>query len=80
MEERFRQQKFNDLVVQLKKELEDNPNAKNFLIENLGLAEKKNSEITEKSAEEREQEFGDYLRNVAFTQPLIFSLSEYTQT
>ena len=65
MEERFRQQKFNDLVVQLKKELEDNPNAKNFLIENLGLAEKKNSEITEKSAEEREQEFGDYLRNVA---------------
>jgi hypothetical protein len=22
----------------------------------------------------------DYLRNVAFTQPLIFSLSEYTQT
>ena len=65
MEEQLRQRKFDDLIVQLKKELESNSDAKKVLKEILGLAEEENSEIAEKGSEEREQEFTDYLKNVA---------------
>ena len=40
MEEQLRQRKFDDLIVQLKKELESNPDAQKVLKEILGLAEK----------------------------------------
>ena len=65
MEKRFHQRKFDDLVVQLKKELEVNPSAKNVLKEILGIAEDEVGETTEIGVEGREQEFADYLRNVA---------------